>query len=82
LDWSSRWTASSRRSTNLTSLPVVQVDTAMVLAAVKGSQRHRLSFWDALIIEAARAAGCKRVSSEDLQTGQDFDGVTVENPFE
>jgi predicted nucleic acid-binding protein len=33
------------------------------------------------IIEAARAAGCKRILSEDFQTGRDFNGVTVENPI-
>jgi predicted nucleic acid-binding protein len=44
-------------------------------------RRFEFAIWDALIVEAARAAGCKRVLSEDLQAGQDFGGVTVENPF-
>jgi len=37
--------------------------------------------WDALIIEAERTGGCRRVLSEDLNSGQDFDGVVVENTF-
>jgi predicted nucleic acid-binding protein len=37
--------------------------------------------WDAAIIEAARAAGCRQVLSEDLNPGQDYDGVVVINPF-
>jgi len=32
-------------------------------------------------VEAARTAGCERVLSEDLQHGQDFGGVVIENPF-
>jgi len=33
------------------------------------------------IIEAARLLGCRRVLSEDLNHGQEFDGITVVNPF-
>jgi predicted nucleic acid-binding protein len=36
---------------------------------------------DAAILEAARAAGCDVVLSEDLSDGQDYGGVRVENPF-
>jgi predicted nucleic acid-binding protein len=36
---------------------------------------------DAAIIEAARAQGCPEVLSEDLNDGQDYDGVLVHNPF-
>jgi predicted nucleic acid-binding protein len=45
--------------------------------------RHRfgISYWDAAIIEAGRALGCAAVLSEDLDTGTDYDGVRVENPF-
>jgi predicted nucleic acid-binding protein len=43
--------------------------------------RFDIAIWDALIVEAARAAGCHRVLSEDFQAGQDFDGVVIENPF-
>lgn len=43
--------------------------------------RHRLSFFDALIVAAALEAGCTRLWSEDLQDGQRFDRLTVRNPF-
>ena len=62
-------------------LPVVTTDVEMVRRAIDTSRRFRVAVWDAMIIEAARSAGCDRVLTEDLQTGQDFDGVTVENPF-
>jgi predicted nucleic acid-binding protein len=52
-----------------------------MLAALDSRQRFRLSYWDAAIIEASRALGCTQVLSEDLNDGQDYDGVRVANPF-
>ena len=43
--------------------------------------RYRYGFYDALIIAAALDAGCIRLYSEDLQHGQQIDGLTIENPF-
>jgi predicted nucleic acid-binding protein len=40
-----------------------------------------LSFWDALIIEAARRGGASRLASEDLQHGRRIAGLRVYNPF-
>ncbi len=37
--------------------------------------------WDALIVATAQLSGCVRVLSEDLNAGQDYDGVTIVNPF-
>ena len=65
----------------LSELPVVSTDPQLVKQAVETCRRFDIAIWDALIIESARAAGCKCVLSEDLQPGQDFDGVRVENPF-
>jgi len=65
----------------LCTLPVVSTDPQLVQQAIQTGLRFDIAVWDALIIEAARAAGCRRVLSEDLQTTQDFDGVVVENPF-
>jgi predicted nucleic acid-binding protein len=61
--------------------PVVAVDAALILAASTLEERHTLSFWDALIIEAAARAGATRLFSEDLQTGRRIRGLTIENPF-
>ena len=43
--------------------------------------RFSLSFWDALIVAAARTAGCTHLLTEDLQHDQDLDGVRVVDPF-
>ena len=49
--------------------------------AIETARRFDIAIWDALIIEAARSAGCGSVLSEDLQGGQDFGGVRVISPF-
>lgn len=59
----------------------VQVSPALIQDAVDCSILNQLSFWDALILAAASAAGCGVVLSEDLNPGQQILGVTVENPF-
>ena len=61
--------------------PVVQVDTALIFDAAVLEDRFQLSFWDALIIEAARRAGATRLVSEDLQDGRLIAGIAIENPF-
>ena len=53
-----------------------------MLSAVETRELFGISYWDAAIIEAARALGCDVVLSEDLSDGQDYAGVSVENPFD
>lgn len=66
---------------DLAALPVTQVDSPLVLAAIGRSRSLRLSFWDALIVEAAIASGARRLLTEDLQHGQRIDGLEIQNPF-
>jgi len=61
--------------------PVVQVDVVLILTASQLEERHRLSFWDALVVEAARVGGAARLVTEDLQHGRRIGGVRIENPF-
>lgn len=67
--------------TDLAELPTVQVDIPLILAGARLSQKHRVSFWDGLILEAAASSGCSIVFTEDLQDGWEVRGVRVENPF-
>jgi predicted nucleic acid-binding protein len=62
-------------------LRIVDLTITIVERAITASQRWQISYWDAAIIESARTAGCATVLSEDLQHGQNFDGVRVVNPF-
>jgi predicted nucleic acid-binding protein len=61
--------------------PIVQVDVALILAASKLEERHAFSFWDALVVEAARRCGATRLLTEDLQAGRRIGGISIENPF-
>jgi len=74
--------AMARRKVELLAeMDLVRVDLAMILAAIDLSRLHSFSFWDALIVRTAAAAGCGLLLSEDLQHGQVVDGVRIENPF-
>jgi predicted nucleic acid-binding protein len=65
----------------MTRLPLVAIDADRVQEAITGSRSWQLSYWDALIIAAARSAGCDRLLTEDLADGTTYGGVRVENPF-
>ncbi len=43
--------------------------------------RFRFSFYDSLIVAAALESGCDRLLTEDLQHGQQIEGLTIHNPF-
>ena len=53
-----------------------------VLGAIGIQQRAGISFWDAMIIRSAAEMSCAVLYSEDLNAGQDYSGVRVENPFQ
>lgn len=61
--------------------PTQEINASIVLAACASREAFGISYWDAAIIEAARSLGCDVVLSEDLNHGQDYSGVRVENPF-
>jgi predicted nucleic acid-binding protein len=61
---------------------LVTVPEAHLLeGAFREQDRASLSWWDALIVSAAKASGCRVLLTEDLRDGQDFDGLLVKNPF-
>jgi predicted nucleic acid-binding protein len=53
----------------------------VVSGAVRRSRELTLSFWDALIVEAALRGGADRLLTEDLQHGRRIGDLTVENPL-
>jgi predicted nucleic acid-binding protein len=52
-----------------------------ILEALDIEARYQVSFWDALVIQAAQAGGAETLYSEDLSDGQHYGGVRVSNPF-
>ncbi len=65
----------------LSRLPVVDTDTALVRSAIDISVRSQISYWDGLIVAAASASGCDRILTEDLSSGATINGVDIVNPF-
>jgi predicted nucleic acid-binding protein len=66
---------------SFTRFAVQQTTVSVVRAAMATRERFDISYWDAAIIEAARSLGCDVVLSEDMNVGQDYGGVRVENPL-
>ena len=60
---------------------VVRFEASDVIAAIEIHRLTKISFWDALIVHAARSSGAMVLYSEDLQTGAVLGGVRVVNPF-
>ena len=52
-----------------------------VLGAIQVQERYDISFWDALIVHSANKLGCQLLWSEDLNAGQFYGQVRVQNPF-
>jgi predicted nucleic acid-binding protein len=65
----------------LAEFDVAMPEVADVLAAIDLRRLHRFSFWDALVLRAAKQSGCDILLSEDLQEAREVDGVRIVNPF-
>ncbi len=65
----------------LARLPTVATDTELVRDGIALARDARISFWDGLIVAAARASGCEKLLTEDMAAGTTIGGVRVENPF-
>ena len=61
--------------------PVTVIQPVDILNASGIHERHQLSFWDALVLQAAIVAGADRLLTEDLHDGREIEGVRIENPF-
>jgi predicted nucleic acid-binding protein len=61
--------------------PVELNDVRTVLSASEIEERHMLSFWDAMIVASARKAKAEKIITEDLNHGQEIEGILIENPF-
>mgnify|MGYP006290418399 CR=1 FL=1 len=60
----------------------VQIITPdLVLEASEIEEQHQLSFWDSMIISAARNGGAAQLLTEDLNHGQEIENIVIVNPF-
>ena len=65
----------------LSVLPVAEIDLPLVKRAIETHKVYGISYWDSLIVAAAERTGCHKLVSEDLNDGQEYNGIVVENPF-
>ncbi len=60
---------------------VVPSSADLVTSALDVHVLHRVSFWDALIVQAARQSGCVQLLTEDMNAGAVVAAVRLINPF-
>lgn len=60
----------------------VNASAAAVPDALDLHALHSISYWDALIVQAARQSGCAQLLTENLQAGAVIGGVRIVNPFD
>jgi len=60
---------------------VVDNDQSLLIDAIAIQERWKVSFWDAIILAAAKKAKADIIWSEDFNTDQDYDGIRVINPL-
>jgi predicted nucleic acid-binding protein len=65
----------------LAEFDVATPEVADVLAAIDLHRLHGFSFWDALVLRAAKQTGCSVLFTEDMQEAREVDGVRIVNPF-
>lgn len=66
----------------LLSLTPIATDETLIDAAFAIEDRYRFSWWDSLIIAAAKKGGCRYLLTEDMQHRQNIDGLTIIDPFQ
>ena len=65
----------------LAPMHLVIPDGDMIRRAVEARASYGVHFYDGMIVAAAERGGCTRIWSEDLNAGQKYFGIAVENPF-
>jgi predicted nucleic acid-binding protein len=67
--------------TVLRPLLAVHSSPAIYFEALRIGEKHRLSWYDSLIVAAALEGQCEKLYSEDLQDGRKIESLRIENPF-
>ncbi len=65
----------------LEAFPCASIDSSLVKIAVEVSERYQISYWDGAILAAAQTLGARTLYTEDLNDGQWYGSVQVQNPF-
>jgi predicted nucleic acid-binding protein len=60
---------------------VQETTLPVMLGALDIKATYGLSYWDAAIVAAARALGCRELLSEDMSHGREVEGIVIRDPF-
>jgi predicted nucleic acid-binding protein len=62
-------------------LTVIAIDASLVQLALQRVQQSHISYWDALIVEAAIRSGATILYTEDMHHGTHYGFLELRNPF-
>lgn len=65
----------------LSTQTVIPIDASLIRLALERTQQNRISYWDALIVEAAIRSGATTLYTEDMHHGTRYGGLQLVNPF-
>ena len=65
----------------LAPIKLIVPDHGLIRRAVQANRQYGIHFYDGMIVAAAERGGCTRIWSEELNSGQKYFGISVENPF-
>ena len=65
----------------MTRCPVIEQTISLVISGVSIFSKHSISFWDSMIIAAAKEAAAETLYTDDMQHGQEIEGIRITNPF-
>jgi predicted nucleic acid-binding protein len=65
----------------LSPIKAIAPDAEIIRRAVHARAQYGVHFYDGMILAAAERGGCRKIWSEDLNPGQLYFGIPVENPF-
>ncbi len=60
---------------------VQEMTLSVMVGALEIKAAYQLSYWDAAIVAAARALGCRELLSEDMSHGREVEGIVILDPF-
>jgi predicted nucleic acid-binding protein len=60
---------------------VQEITVPIIMSALEIKAIYKMSYWDAAIVAAARALGCRELLSEDFSHGREVEGIIINNPF-
>jgi len=62
-------------------LLAIHSSPALYVEALRVAAKHRLPWYDSIIVAAALEGKCATLYSEDFQHGREIEGLRIENPF-